>query len=131
MKDPVTVDVETTIDDVAKKMSEESVGSVIVLEEDVAKGIITKGDIVRRVVAKNIRPSEVKAKDVMSSPLMYVTHDRSLEDALKVMDENNISHLAVFKGSKLIGVITATDIIHLAPPLIEHLKINARGGRHI
>ena len=128
-RDPVTVPHDMAVDEVAKKMTENGVGCVIVLKDGDAVGIITKGDIVRRVVAKNLRPSEVKAEDIMSSPLQFVFYDTTLEDALKIMDDNDISHLAVFKGNRLMGVVTATDIIHLTSPLIEHLKITSRGGK--
>ena len=128
-RDPVTVSHNATVDEIAKKMSENEVGCVIVMKDGNAVGIITKGDIIRRVVAKNIHPSEAKAEDIMSSPLQFVFYDTTLEDALKIMDENNISHLAVFKGNRLMGVVSATDIIHLTSPLIERLKIISRGGK--
>ncbi len=131
VKDPVTLPADATVDAVARKMIEEGVGSVIITEDDVPKGIITKGDIVRKVVAKNLKPSEVKARDIMSSPLQFVFYDTSLEDAMKIMDENNISHLAVFKNDKLIGVITSSDIMHVAPSLIEYLEVRPKGGRLI
>jgi len=104
-------------------MIEEGVGSVIVMVKGIPKGIITEGDIVKKVVAKGLMPFDVKAKDIMSSPLQFVMYDSSLEEAVKIMDKYDISHLAVFKGDKLIGVVTSSDILHIAPSLIEYLKV--------
>ena len=122
-KDPVTIDSEASVVEVANKMIEEGVGSVIVMVKGIPKGIITEGDIVKKVVAKGLMPFDVKAKDIMSSPLQFVMYDSSLEEAVKIMDKYDISHLAVFKGDKLIGVVTSSDILHIAPSLIEYLKV--------
>ncbi|UXD21461.1 hypothetical protein IPA_04505 [Ignicoccus pacificus DSM 13166] len=131
VRDPVTIDSEASIVDVANKMIKEKVGSIIVTVDGIPKGIITEGDIVKKVVAKNLKPSEVKARDIMSTPLQFVLYDATLEEAVRIMDENNISHLAVFKNDKLIGVITSSDILHIAPSLIEYLKVRPRGGKII
>ena len=65
----------------------------------------------------------LKAKDIMSTPLQFIFYDSTLEEAVRIMDKYNISHLAVFKGDKLVGVITSNDILHIAPSLIEYLKV--------
>jgi len=123
-REPVTVDAEVPISEVANIMARENVGSIIVMENGQPKGIITKGDIVRKVVATNKLPSKVLAKEVMSKPLHSISYDTTLEDAIKYMENHNCSHLAVFKGSKLVGVITFNDILHIAPFLIEYLEVS-------
>jgi predicted transcriptional regulator len=54
-----------TIKDIATKMKEERIGSIIIMENEKAVGIVTDWDIVSNAVIKDIKPTMVKALDIM------------------------------------------------------------------
>ncbi len=80
----ITVNINTSIDEVASLMIKENIESVIVVDEfGNPIGIITESDLVRKVVAKNILPKQVKASEVMSKPLFTVNKEDELTEVAK------------------------------------------------
>lgn len=123
----VTVSEDQSVVDAAKTMSTHRIGAVIVKStDDQPVGIVTERDLVFRVIAKDMVPRDVKVKDVMSSPLRTVDPEKSLEEAMMMMDRLNIRRLGVTYKGKLEGVITDKDILRLMPALIEIARERSR-----
>ena len=93
----------------ANIMRERNRGSLIVLDSNKPVGIITERDIVRRLVADARDPQEVKVKDIMSTPLITIGPEATIEAAAKVMYENKIRRLPVVENDNLVGIVTTTD----------------------
>lgn len=102
-------------DDSVKKavsiMNRYTIGSVVVVNANRTVGIITERDVLRRLVAKNKNAQKTKCKDIMSKPLKTIEAEESIEDAIEMMNENGIKKLIVTRGSTLVGILSATDII--------------------
>lgn len=128
----VSVDSSSTAYDVALKMLELNIGSVLVKEGSSVIGIITKGDILREIVKKRRDPIQVRAEEIMSSPVVTVEENDSVEAASKIMSKAGVSKLPVFKKGELVGILTATDIIRSEPQEVEYLQemIRARFVPH-
>ncbi len=58
--------------------------------------------------------SEARVEDAMSHPPFVVRSDAPLELAMAVMAENGISRLPVVEGTRLVGIVTPTDLISAA-----------------
>lgn len=131
MTNPVIyVDEKATVSAVVEKMVNHKVGSVIVTRNEKPIGIITEMDIVRRVVAKQRDPNKTLARDVMSAPLITVRPDTTVMEAARKMARHNIRRLCVVdKEGRLIGVLTAKDIIAVSPEIIEILMEELKEGR--
>lgn len=111
-KGVLSIDSSMTIQDAAKMMDDASVGAILVIENGIAIGIITERDITRRVVAKG-KQLNTNVKDVMSSHLVVVSPDDSVWEAAQLMKNRKIHRLPVVKDYRLVGIITASDIIRL------------------
>lgn len=118
----VTQSPEETADKAAKLMIDKGIGCVIVVENNKPLGIVTERNICNGVVAPNKLPSKVKIKDIMSSPIRTISPDKNLIDAAKIMVKNNFRRLPVIEKSRLIGIITARDIVAISPNTIEVLR---------
>lgn len=127
----VTSDPNERIDEIARLMRDNEIGSVIILNEDKPVGIVTDGDIVRKVVANNSHPSDLKVKEVMSSPLLVIEGDREITEAIRVMRGSKLKHLGVVYKDKLVGVVTMGDIASVTPELLSVVferSLIERGG---
>ncbi len=100
------MDADKTILDAVKCMDENKTGTVIVTEDGKPVGVITEKDIVYKVILREHNPSEIKLKDVMSSPIIKVSPDTPLKDALKIMVEKNVRRILVTEDDKLLGLVT-------------------------
>jgi CBS domain-containing protein len=110
-----TVKPDDTVHTAVVKMNKFDIGSVIVVSSGRPVGIITETNVMRRVVEPRMDPATVWAKDIMSSPLITIDQTAAVEEAAKIMAERGINRLPVIKGSKLVGLISSTDIVKANP----------------
>jgi CBS domain-containing protein len=116
----ITVDVDTTVYDVANIMKDNNIGCVVVVEKDSKPlGIVTERDLVINIVAKNLKPKDVLVRDIMSTKLVTISPTATLMDAAKKMAEKNVKRLPVVEGEKLLGIITVSDIAKISPKIFE------------
>lgn len=120
-----TADSEVTVSEVAKIMSENKVGSVIITTNDAPTRILTEQDIARRVVAIGKDPKIEKVGDIAREELISVESTRDIYEAILLMGNSDIKHLPVIDEGKLLGIITSKDIIRLEPHLIEMLSFKS------
>lgn len=114
-----TVSRDTDIKTAALKMKRNKVGSVVVMKGNQPVGILTEKDIVEKVIADD-KPSTTLVKDVMSTPIYITDPSRDIVGIASIMDQMHINKIPVMSGSKLIGIVTETDIQKM---LLEELKL--------
>ena len=120
----VKVDASDSVFDAAEKMIENKVGCVVVIQNDDIAGIITKGDIIKRSLLKLQDPKTTRASSIMTTPVVTIGPDESLEDAARLMASRQVSKLPVIEDDSglLVAIITSTDIIRIEPGYVGYLK---------
>jgi CBS domain-containing protein len=119
-KNPKVVRRDTTVQEIVATMTKFDISSIIVAQEERPVGIVTHKDIVSKVVLPRIPPDALKAIEVMSTPVVKINEDASIEEAAALMAKKRIKKLIVVSGNndKLVGIITSTDIVKAQPTLI-------------
>jgi CBS domain-containing protein len=110
-----TVKPNDTVHTAVVKMNQFDIGSVIVVSSGRPVGIITETNVMRSVVEPRMDPATVWAKDIMTSPLITIEQTAAVEEAAKIMAEKGINRLPVINGTKLVGLISSTDIVKANP----------------
>lgn len=109
----ITEDV--TVHDAARYLRDHEVRSVAVVNArgDVV-GVISQSDISDKIAAENRCPAWTKVSDVMSTRLVAVRPDESVDDCLRLMDENGIYHLLVIDGRRRYrGMLAIRDLLRV------------------
>jgi CBS domain-containing protein len=109
-RDIVTVDVDVSALVVSKLMAEKGIGYIIVLERTQPAGIVTERDLVMKVMAKEKDPSTLKVSEAMSTPLITVGLDATVEDAVKAMAKHRIRRVPVVSDNTIHGIFTTRDL---------------------
>lgn len=123
----VTTSEDVTSNTIAKLMSENKLGCVIVSNKDGKPlGMITERDLVERVLAKNLQPADVKAKDIMTTPLATIEPEATISDAARRMSRLDIRRLGIMYKGDLVGLISSKDILAVMPELIEIIQEHSR-----
>ena len=127
----ITVDSDVSISDVAKIMTNNRIGSVIVMKKLKPVGIVTDDDIVG-VIAQGKNPKKVKVRNLPQTKKKFVTATPN-EDVLKItrrMIRNGVKRIPVLSGGKLIGIVSDKEILLTAPELIDVIseKLKMRVG---
>ena len=120
----ITATAKESVKSIALKMKNKKISSVVIVDEsNVPIGIVTQGDIVNKLIARTKNLLFAKAKNVMSSPVITIKGDVTLENAANTMAKNRIKKLCVTDNEgKLIGIITEEDIVKNASSLIDVLR---------
>jgi len=109
-KTVVSVDAATTVSDAAKIMEDTQVGSIVVTENNTPVGIVTDRDFAIKVVAHGYNPT-TSVRMIMSSPLYSISPDESVRMIADFMYTRGIRKLPVIDNDKVIGIVTATDLV--------------------
>jgi CBS domain-containing protein len=102
----------TSIQEVAKKMKDRDVSSLVVVDMNgTPLGIITERDIITKVCINDGPTNTVISKDIMSTPIITIKGSSSTSTAAEMMIKNDVRHLLVIDDeSKPIGIITPLDL---------------------
>ena len=118
IKNVVSVKSSDSLQNVAKKLYLKRVGSAIVMENDKPAGIITNRDIVNCIGSFDMS-LESPASKIMSSPLIYVHPDESIIEVAEIMTSKNIRKIPVIVNNKVLGIISASDLVVIFTMLKE------------
>ena len=110
-KDVITVDSSATANNAAKLMEYYQVGSLVITENHTAIGIITDRDFAIKIVA-HANPMHTNVKQIMSTPLIAICPDQSIWMAADLLHTRKIRKLPVIDNDKVIGIVTATDLVN-------------------
>jgi len=131
-RDVVTCGPDVTISHVARVMSNNKIGSVVVVEDEKPIGIVTDSDIVN-LVARGRNPKEMKVKDLEMKKLITMNPEENMLEAAKIMVENDIKRIPIVENEKLVGIVSEKDILVVSPEIIEvlseKLKMKVEGVR--
>jgi CBS domain-containing protein len=117
-QDVVTTTPETSLDEAARTMGQKHIGSLIVENYKTPVGIVTERDLLSKVLALGLFLKNEKVEDVMSYPLVGVSSAAMIKEVSRVMIEKK-GRLAVFDSGRLVGIITASDLIKSLPDVPE------------
>lgn len=131
--DVVTITPESSLYEAARIMGEKHIGSLVVEKYKTPVGIITERDLLREVVDQGISLEkdwlvggisikEEKVEKIMSYPLITISIKSSIKEAAQVMIEKKIRRLVVGEAGKIVGIITAADLIRCLPETPETMQ---------
>ena len=121
----------TSICDVAQRMKSEDVGAIPIGENDRLVGMVTDRDIALRAVAEGRDCKKTTAREVMSNKVLYCNEDQELEDAVRIMENNQIRRLPVINSDKrLVGMLSLGDVSHAAGQSLSGELLKAVSAHH-
>ena len=127
-----TIDVTKNAQEAAKKMNDKRISSLLVVEANSKSeepiGIVTERDLVIRVCAAGTNSKDVGIREIMSSPIVTVEPDATVETAAELMLSNKVRHLLVIdeQTRKLVGIIAPSDLNKYLRGNIDMDEVNAR-----
>ena len=122
--DPMCCTAQDPLQKAAQLMVECDCGEIPVVDDASAKipiGVITDRDITCRTVAKGLNPLDMTVGDAMTSPIVSVRPQDSLEDCCNLMEQNKIRRIPVVDDAgKCVGIISLADIALKGPKTESH-----------
>jgi CBS domain-containing protein len=109
--DVIRIDGGATVFDAVKAMVEANVGALLITEGEKITGIFTERDYLRRIAVEGRRSRDTIVSDVMSSPVLVVTQETTVEEAMALMTDRRIRHAPVVDEGALVGMISIGDLV--------------------
>lgn len=108
--DPVCLSADATIFEAAKRMRDDDIGPVIVVEDGLTAGVVTDRDIVVRALAEDRDPHRTTLREICSAHLITIEPDRPVAEAVSAMREHHIRRLPVTDRGQPIGMLSIGDL---------------------
>jgi CBS domain-containing protein len=95
-----------------KIMGENNIGALPIIENDELKGIVSERDYARKVILQGKSSKTTSVAEIMTSNVITVNMDNSIEDCMLLMSNKKIRHLPVIgKDGKVSGILSVSDIV--------------------
>ena len=121
----------TPLAEIAGRMDKEDIGALPVGEDDRLIGMVTDRDIAVRAFGNSLDPVQLKARDVMSKPIIYCNANEELEDAVRIMEREQVRRLPVIDEThRMVGMLSLGDVAARAPASLAGETLKAVSAHH-
>lgn len=123
----LSISADASVFDAIKMMADESVGSLVVLDEnDGLVGIVTERDYARKVIVKGRSSRDTRVADIMTADVLTTSGDRTVNSCMEIMTEKKLRHLPVVEDGRVIAMVSIGDLVQAIiadqKEEIEHLE---------
>lgn len=107
-----TIGPRETVFEAIALMAQRNIGALPVVENDRLLGMISERDYTRKVILLGRASRDTAVADIMSSELIAVAPEDTVQQCMRLMTDNRVRHLPVMEGSKLVGIVSIGDVVN-------------------
>ncbi|MGC8887977.1 MAG: CBS domain-containing protein [Verrucomicrobiia bacterium] len=107
-----TISPEATVFEAIKMLSDKNIGALLVMEGEKLVGILSERDYTRKVALLGRSSKETRVRDIISTNLITVTPQHTVEECMRLMTEHKVRHLPVVENQKVVGIVSIGDLVN-------------------
>ena len=94
-----------------RMMAERHIGALLVMQGDELTGIVSERDYARKVILKGRSSADTPVRDIMSTPVLTVQPEATVEKCMQLMTDHRVRHLPVVEGRRVVGMVSIGDLV--------------------
>jgi CBS domain-containing protein len=110
-RDVWTIEPEDPVLSAIQMMADKHVGALPVVRGTELVGIVSERDYARKVILMGRSSSETPVWEIMSSPVLTVSPDHTVQDCMQLVTEHRVRHLPVMEKNQLVGIVSIGDLV--------------------
>ena len=123
----ISISADASVFDAIKMMADESIGSLVVLDENGGlAGIVTERDYARKVIVKGRSSRDTRVADIMTTDVLTTSCEHTVKSCMEIMTEKKLRHLPVVEDGRVVAMVSIGDLVQAIiadqQEEIEHLE---------
>ena len=96
--------------DAIRLMAEHRIGALLVMKGESLAGIVSERDYALKVILRG-RGADTPVRDIMSSPVLTVAPDATVQECMQLVTDRRVRHLPVVEAGRVAGMISIGDLV--------------------
>ncbi|HEY0766766.1 MAG TPA: CBS domain-containing protein [Steroidobacteraceae bacterium] len=94
-----------------RAMAEHHIGALLVMKGEALQGIVSERDYARKVILRGRSSSDTPVRDIMTSPVLTVSPETSVDQCMQLVTDKRVRHLPVVEQDRVIGMVSIGDLV--------------------
>ncbi|MBU6398792.1 MAG: CBS domain-containing protein [Verrucomicrobia bacterium] len=103
---------DATVFEAIQFMAEKNIGALLVMKADQLLGMFSERDYTRKVALKGKSSKQTTVKEIMTTPIVTVRLEHTVEECMRLMTDHRVRHLPVVENNRVIGVVSIGNLVN-------------------